>query len=148
MASKVSLTFENVALSSRLLRSAIEGGIGFRVTEQDVKRKYIDLLQEYTSSDKLTAIEHLFTILQVASLGPTHQFAFGFIIWAPKTMQPPLSMLCRRNRVFSFCLWHMKLISLFNLALPRMIILKTVTSYLIAPFLDFLLMWCSSRTMS
>ena len=87
---KSSLTFENVALSSRLLRSAIGGGIGFRVTEQDVKRKYIDLLQEYTSSDKLTAIEQLFTILQVATLGPTHQFAFGFIIWAPKTMQPPL----------------------------------------------------------
>ena len=86
---KSSLTFENVTLSSRLLRSAIGGGIGFRVTEQDVKRKYIDLLQEYTSSDKLTAIEQLFTILQVATLRPTHQFAFGFIIWAPKTMQPP-----------------------------------------------------------
>ena len=87
---KSSLTFENAALSSRLLRSAIGSGIGFRVTEQDVKRTYPDLLQEYTSSDKLTAIEQLFTIFQVATLGPTHQFAFGFIIWAPKTVQPPL----------------------------------------------------------
>ena len=85
-----SLTFENVTLSSHMLRLAVAGGIGMRVTEQDVKRKYADLLQEYTSSDKLTTIAQLFVILQVATLGSTHQFPFGFIIWAPKIMQPPL----------------------------------------------------------
>ena len=85
-----SLTFENVALSSRLLRAAVGSGIGFRVTEQEIKCKYLELLQAYTSGDKLTAIEQLFTLLQVATLGPTHQFSFGFIIWAPKTVQPPL----------------------------------------------------------
>ena len=85
-----SLTFENVTLSSHMLRLAIGGGIGFRVTEQDIKRKYTDLLQEYTSSDKLTAISQLFVILQIATLGSTHQFSFGFFIWAPKIMQPPL----------------------------------------------------------
>ena len=113
--------------------------LDFRVTEQDVKRKYIDLLQEYTSNDKLTAIEQLFTILQVATLGPTHQFAFGSSFGPQRLCNPPLSMLGRRNRVFSFCLWHMKLTSPFNLALPRMIIFKTLTSYSIALFLDFLL---------
>ena len=87
---KSSLTFENAALSSRLLRSAVGSGIGFRVTEQEIKRKYLELLQVYASSDKLTAIEQLFTIFQVATLGPTHQFSFGFIIWPPKTVQPPL----------------------------------------------------------
>ena len=81
-----SLTFENVALSSRLLRAAVGSGIGFRVTEQEIKCKYLELLQAYTSGDKLTAIEQLFTLLQVATLGPTHQFSFGFIIWAPKTV--------------------------------------------------------------
>ena len=145
---KSSLTFENVALSSRLLRSAVGSGIGFRVTEQDVKRKYIDLLREYTSSDKLTAIEQLFTILQVATLGPTHQFAFGFIIWAPKTVQPPLSMWGRRNLVFSSCSWHMKLTSPSNLALPLMTTCKTLISYLTALFLDSQQMWYSLRTMS
>ena len=85
-----SLTFENVTLSSHMLRLAVAGGIGMRVTEQEVKRKYADLLQEYTSSDKLTTIAQLFVILQVATLGSTHQFPFGFIIWAPKIMQPPL----------------------------------------------------------
>ena len=61
--------------------------------EQEIKSKYLELLQAYTSGDKLTAIEQLFTLLQVATLGPTHQFSFGFIIWAPKTVQPPLIYL-------------------------------------------------------
>ena len=87
---KSSLTYEDVALSARMLRLAIGSGIGARVTAQDIKRKYADLLQEYTASDKLVSIAQLFTILQVASFGSTHQFPFGFVIWAPKIMQPPL----------------------------------------------------------
>ena len=86
-----SLTFENVALSSRLLRAAVGGGIVFRVTEQVIKSKYLELIRVYTSDDKLTAIEQLFSLFQVASLGPTHQFPFGFIIWAPKPCSLPSS---------------------------------------------------------
>ena len=99
-----SLTFENVTLSSHMLRLAVAGGIGMRVTEQDVKRKYVDLLQEYTSSDKLTTIAQLFVILQVATLGSTHQFPFGFIIWAPKIMQPPLTYVGAQKPCLLFLL--------------------------------------------
>lgn len=85
-----SVTYENVALSARMLQLAVGSGVGFRLEDRAVKNKYAELLQEYTAVEKLTAITQLVTILQVATLGSTHQFPFGFIVWAPKLMQPPL----------------------------------------------------------
>ena len=86
---KSSVTYENVMLSSaRMLKLAVECGSSLEA--QSVRSKYVELLQEYTADEKLTAIAQLFTILQVATLGSTHRFPFGFIIWAPKLFQPSL----------------------------------------------------------
>ena len=77
------MTYENVALSARMLQLAVGSGVGFRLEDRAVKNKYAELLQEYTAVEKLTAITQLVTILQVATLGSTHQFPFGFInqVW-------------------------------------------------------------------
>ena len=148
---KSSLTFENAALSSRLLRSAVGSGIGFRVTEQEIKRKYLELLQVYASSDKLTAIEQLFTIFQVATLGPTHQFSFGFIIWAPKIVQPPLIYVGAQKPSLLFLLIAHETDQPFRFgtaAYDYLQACKTLISFPIALFPDFLQMWYSLRTTS
>ena len=87
---KSSITYENVTLSARLLKLAVECGIGSSIEIQSVRSKYVTLLQEYTADEKLAAIAQLYTILQVATFGSTHRFPFGFIIWAPKLFQPSL----------------------------------------------------------
>ena len=87
---KSSITYENVTLSARMIKLAIECRIGSSIEVQSVRSKYVALLQEYTAEEKLAAISQFFTILQVATFGSTHRFPFGFIIWAPKLFQPPL----------------------------------------------------------
>ena len=87
---KSSTTYENVTLSARMIKLAVECGIGSSIEVQSVRSKYAALLQEYTAEEKLAAISQFFTILQVATLGSTHRFPYGFIIWAPKLFQPPL----------------------------------------------------------
>ena len=67
-------TYENVTLSAYMLKLAFQGGIGFHIDAQDIKRKYAELLREYTEAEKLTAIRQLFAVLQVATLSATHQF--------------------------------------------------------------------------
>jgi hypothetical protein len=84
-----SATYENVPLSSRMLQLALSKGVGARIEDRTVKNKYGELLYEYTAAEKLEAIMQLVTVLQVATLGSTHQSPFGFLIWAPKLMQPP-----------------------------------------------------------
>ena len=87
---KSSTTYENVTLSARMIKLAVECGIGSYIEVQSVRTKYAALLQEYTAEEKLAAISQFFTILQVATFGSTHRFPYGFIIWAPKLFQPPL----------------------------------------------------------
>ena len=99
---KSSTTYENVTLSARMIKLAVECGIGSYIEVQSVRTKYAALLQEYTAEEKLAAISQFFTILQVATFGSTHRFPYGFIIWAPKLFQPPLSMLEHKNHVSSF----------------------------------------------
>ena len=87
---KSSTTYENVTLSARMIKLAVECGIGSYIEVQSVRTKYAALLQEYTAEEKLAAISQFFTIPQVATFGSTHRFPYGFIIWAPKLFQPPL----------------------------------------------------------
>ena len=84
------VTYENVPLSARMLMLAVGNGVGLQVSQQEVKKKYVELFQEYLREDKLCAIHQLATVLQIATLGSTHRFPFGFIVWAPKFTQPPL----------------------------------------------------------
>ena len=83
-------TYENVTLSAHMVKLAVQNGIGIRTDIQEIRTKHVQLLQEYTGSEQLTAIKQLFVVFQIATLSGLHQFPFGFIIWAPKVMQPPL----------------------------------------------------------
>ena len=83
-------TYENVTLSAHMMKLAVQNGIGIRTDIQEIRAKHAQLLQEYTGSEQLTAIEQLFVVFQIATLSGLHQFPFGFMIWAPKVMQPPL----------------------------------------------------------
>jgi len=85
-----SSTYENVTLSAHMINLAVQNGIGFYSEAQEIKAKHFDLLKEYTSVERLTAIKQLFAVFQIATLSVKHQFPYGFIIWAPKLMQPPL----------------------------------------------------------
>ena len=82
-------TYENITLSAHMIQLAVQNGIGFRTENQEIRTKHAQLLQEYTSSEQLKAIEQLFVVFQIATLSSLHQFPFGFLIWAPKVMQPP-----------------------------------------------------------
>ena len=84
------VTYENVPLSARMLMLAVSNGVGLQIPQQEVREKYVALFQEYLKEDKLCAIHQLATVLQIATLGSTHRFPFGFIVWAPKFTQPPL----------------------------------------------------------
>ena len=83
-------TYENINLSAHMMRLAVQNGIGFRTENQEIRTKHAQLFQEYTASGHLKAIEQLFVVFQIATLSSLHQFPFGFCIWAPKIMQPPL----------------------------------------------------------
>ena len=83
-------TYENVTLSAHMLYLAVKNGLGFHSEAQEIKAKHIELLKEYTGAEQLTAIKQLFVVFQIATLSVKHQFPYGFIIWAPKIMQPPL----------------------------------------------------------
>ena len=83
-------TYENVTLSAHMLHLAVRNGLGFHAEAQEIKAKHIELLKEYTGAEQLTAIKQLFVVFQIATLSVKHQFPYGFIIWAPKIMQPPL----------------------------------------------------------
>ena len=48
-----SVTYENVALSARMLQLAVGSGVGFRLEDRAVKNKYAELLQEYTAVENL-----------------------------------------------------------------------------------------------
>ena len=85
-----SSTYENVTLSAHMMNLALQNGIGFHTETQEIKTKHIELLKEYTGVEQLTAIKQLFVVFQIATLSVMHQFPYGFIIWAPKLMQPPL----------------------------------------------------------
>ena len=85
-----SKTYENVTLSAYMVKLAVQNGIGIHADTQEIKTKHIQLLQEYTGCEQLSAIKQLFVVFQIATLSVLHQFPFGFIIWAPKVMQPPL----------------------------------------------------------
>ena len=82
-------TYENIHLSAHMLRLSLQNGIGFRTENQEIRTKHAQLFQEYTVNEHLKAIEQLFVVLQVATLSSLHHFPFGFLIWAPKIMQPP-----------------------------------------------------------
>ena len=82
-------TYESITLSAHMMQLAIQNGIGFRTENHEIRTKHAQLLQEYTGSEQLKAIEQLFVVFQIATLSSLHQFPFGFIIWAPKIMQPP-----------------------------------------------------------
>ena len=83
-------TYENINLSAHMMRLAVQNGIGFHTENQEIRTKHAQLFQEYTASEHLKAIEQLFVVFQIATLSSLHQFPFGFCIWAPKIMQPPL----------------------------------------------------------
>ena len=83
-------TYESITLSAHMMQLAIQNGIGFRTENQEIRTKHAQLLKEYTGSEQLKAIEQLFVVFQIATLSSLHQFPFGFIIWAPKVMQPPI----------------------------------------------------------
>ena len=85
-----SSTYENVTLSAHMMNLAVQNGIGFYSEAQEIKAKHFGLLKEYTGVEQLTAIKQLFVVFQIATLSVKHQFPYGFIIWAPKLMQPPL----------------------------------------------------------
>ena len=69
---------------------AVKNGVGFHSEAQEIKAKHIGLLKEYTDAEQLTAIKQLFVVFQISTLSVKHEFPYGIIIWAPKTMQPPL----------------------------------------------------------
>ena len=85
-----SSTYENVTLSAHMMNLAVKNGMGFHSEAQEIKAKHIGLLKEYTGAEQLIAIKQLFVVFQIATLSVKHQFPYGFIIWAPKIMQPPL----------------------------------------------------------
>ena len=82
-------TYENINLSAHMMRLAVQNGVGFRTENQEVRTKHAQLFQEYTANEHLKAIKQLFAVFQIATLSNLHQFPFGFLIWAPKIMQPP-----------------------------------------------------------
>ena len=87
----------------------------------------------------------------MATLGPTHQFAFGFIIWAPKTVQPPLIYVGAQKPSLLFLLMAHETDQPFQFgtaAYDYLQACKTLISYLTALFLDSQQMWYSLRTMS
>ena len=99
---KSSTTYENVTLSARMIKLAVECGIGSYIEVQSVRTKYAALLQEYTAEEKLAAISQFFTIprslplaLHIAS--PTVS-SYGH----RSSFNPPLSMLEHKNHVSSF----------------------------------------------
>ena len=73
-----------------MMQLAVQNGIGCRTESQEIRAKHAQLLQQYTANERLKAIEQLFVVLQIATLSSLHQFPFGFLIWAPKVMQPPM----------------------------------------------------------
>ena len=83
-------TYENITLSAHMMQLAVQNGIGCRTESQEIRVKHAQLLQQYTANERLKAIEQLFVVLQIATLSSLHQFPFGFLIWAPKVMQPPM----------------------------------------------------------
>ena len=82
-------TYENINLSAHMMRLAVQNGIGIRTENQEVRTKHAQLFQEYTANEHLKAIKQLFVVFQIATLSNLHQVPFGFLIWAPKIMQPP-----------------------------------------------------------
>ena len=102
-----SSTYENVPLSAYMMNLAVKKGIGFHSEAQEIKAKHIGLLKEYTDAEQLTAIKQLFVVFQIATLSVKHQFPYGFIIWAPKIMQPPLIYVgVQRPRLLFLLLSH------------------------------------------
>ena len=109
-----SSTYENVTLSAHMMNLAVKNGIGFHSEAQEIKAKHIGLLKEYTGAEQLTAIKQLFVVFQIATLSAKHQFPYGFIIWAPKIMHPPLMLGCSDLASYSCC-FLMSLINRFAL---------------------------------
>ena len=89
---KSSLTYENVALSARMLRLAIGSGIGARVTAQDIKRKYADLLQEYTASDNSSPLPSSSLSYKLPLLARRTNFPLGSLS-GPQRLCNPLSSM-------------------------------------------------------
>ena len=84
-------TYENITLSAHMIQLAVQSGIGYRTENQEIRIKHAQLLQEYIAVERLKAVEQLFIVFHVATLSSLHQFPFGFLIWAPKVMQPPIA---------------------------------------------------------
>ena len=79
-------TYENISLSVHLLQYSLSSGIGHFLHDQVERHNYVQFFHDYTSVEELHISRQQSYILQIATLGCTHLYAFG---WAPKLMQPP-----------------------------------------------------------
>lgn len=76
--------------------------MGYYSKNNEDRQIQTKILQEATSTEEPHAINQMSMIMQVGTLGKSHLFPFGFIIWAPKLMGSHLSILVRMNHVFFF----------------------------------------------
>jgi hypothetical protein len=91
-------TYENISLSVHLLQYSLSSGIGHFLHDQVERHNYVQFFHDYTSVEELHISRQQSYILQIATLGCTHLYAFG---WAPNSCNP-LSFMLEHNLLVSF----------------------------------------------